>query len=124
MFKLANNESFTYPVTVEVNSNGGAIRKDKFTATFKRLGTSEVTTWVDRLVEAGRQGLDSLFQTQRELAQEVVINWQDVVGDDGAPVTFSPERLAEALEIHPVPSSIANAWMEAVSGGAKTKNLR
>jgi len=122
MFKLAPSDRFTYPVTVETIVNGGATRKDKFSVTFARLSTTEVTDWVDRIIEAGREGTETAVQTARDLAHKVVLDWQEVLGDDGTPVPFSTDMLSQALEIHPFPTSIASAWLEAVNGGAKRKN--
>lgn len=121
MFTLAPKDRFTYPVTVETITTNGAIRKDKFTVTFKRLSTEEVTDRIARIMAASVEGVEVAVQNARELAHEVVLDWQDVI-NDGVPVPFSTEALSQALDIHPVPTSIATAWIEAVNGGAKRKN--
>jgi hypothetical protein len=122
MFVLAQTQSFTYPVTVEVISNGGAVKRDKFTATFKRLDTTQVTNWMTRITEASREGAEAQTQLSRELAQDVVIDWSDVVDANGTPIPFSADMLSAALDIHPTPVAIASAWVEAINGGAKRKN--
>jgi hypothetical protein len=122
MFKLAPANSFTYPVIVEQVSNGGAARKDKFTATFKRLSTQEVTNWMERMVDASQDGYEAQTQVARELCHEVMEGWHDVTDVDGGPVPFSTDALTQALDIHPVAISIATAWVDAMRGGAKRKN--
>ena len=123
MFKLAPNASFTYPVKVETITNGGAVRKDTFTVTFKRLSTSEVTDWITRFTDSSRESPEAAIQTARELAHAVVQDWSDITSLDGSPLSFSTDALSQALDVHPVPTAIASAWLEAVNGGAKRKNL-
>lgn len=122
MFVLAPTQTFTYPVTVEIIGNGGAIRKDKFTATFKRLDTTQVTNWMTRITEASREGAEAQTLLSRELAQEVVVDWSDVSDANGTEIPFSSDMLSQALDIHPTPIAIASAWVDAINGGAKRKN--
>lgn len=122
MFKLAQSEHYKYPVTVEMVGESGAARKDTFSVVFRRLPTEQVTHWVTRLQEANRESADEAIQVSRELAQDTVIGWSDVRDAGNEDIAFSASALSQALDVHPVPLSIATAWLESVNGGTKRKN--
>jgi hypothetical protein len=122
MFNFSQSQTFTYPVTVETLNDGGRVTKQTFNAVFKRLNTTEVTNWQSRIAEASAQGQQALTDTARELALDVVDGWSDVRESTGDLIPFSTPMLNSMLDIHPVPFSIASAWIEAVNGGAKRKN--
>lgn len=122
MFKISQSNTFTYPVSVDTIIDGGRVQKQNFIATFRRPATEEVTSWKARIVQASSETHEAYTQCQRELAHAVMDGWSDVRDADGNEVPFSTAALTQILDIHPVPFSIANAWIEAVNGGAKAKN--
>jgi len=122
MFKLRQKETFTYPVAVESVGDGGVKRKDSFNAEFKRLSTTEVGAWVSRIGEAQGTSAEEAMDAAKTLAREVVVGWSDVREETGGEIEFTLANLNQMLEIHPLPLSIAFAWLEAVNGGAKRKN--
>jgi|GEM_PF-689945 len=122
MFKISQANSFTYPVSVDMNGDGGRIQKQNFVATFRRLTTEEVSNWKARIVSASQETHEAFLQCQRDLAHEVMEGWNDVRDGNGDEALFSSSALTQMLDIHPVPASIMSAWLEAVNGGAKAKN--
>lgn len=122
MFKLAQSDSYKYPIPVEMIGESGAARKENFTGVFRRIPSDEVTNWVARINEAHREGVEASVEVSRELAHSLLSDWDDIRDANGEKISFSKEALNQVLDIHPLPIAIASAWIESVNGGAKRKN--
>lgn len=122
MFKLAQSDNYRFPIPVETIAESGAARKESFTGVFRRIPSDDVTNWIARINEANRQGVEAAVEVSRELAHGLLTDWDDIRDANGEKIPFSREALNQVLDIHPLPISIASAWVDAVNGGAKRKN--
>lgn len=112
MFKIVQNPTYTWPVTVEFPSDGGRTEKSSFDAEFKRITQS-------RLNEI-RDSIEKGTITDLDLAREVVVGWSGVTEDQG-PMPYSEAARDQLLEIPLVAASIVMAFFGSISG-AKRKN--
>lgn len=105
MFKLNSKPSATYfwPVTVQLPLDGEKTDDQPFTAEFKRLTRSEVTE------------IEKASQTDADMVRAVLVGWRDVT-DDGQDVPFSPEALAQLLDIPQAPIAVIRAFYESLTG--------
>lgn len=115
-FVLSVSQSYKWPVTVELATDGGGREKFSFDAEFKRLPSEKVKELLNPDEDAGPV-------TDEEFCRENLVGWAGIKDVKGADVPFSYEALNQLLQIHPVPGSIVQAWFDSISGGkAKQKN--
>lgn len=109
MFKLKQTPTFTWPVEVNLPTDGGKFDKQTFDAVFKRRTTTEVKELQER------DGMsDPVF------VREVLVGWSGIT-DEGEDVPFSDGALAQMLEIPGVSGAIVQAFYAAITG-LKRKN--
>ena len=111
-FVLKQSDTYSWPVKVELPTDGGRVDVQTFDATFKRLSQ----TRVNELIEGAQAGAI----TDRQVCVEIVTGWAGVL-DDGADVPFSASALASLLDVPGVERGILQAWFESLAG-AKRKN--
>lgn len=113
MFKLAQSETFRWPVAWEEPGDGKMVQVS-FTAVFHRLTHSEITEIIN-----GERGDDPQITTARRL----LAGWgDDVLDADGDPLPFSTANVHQLLEVAGAPGAIIKAFFEAVSGKGARKN--
>lgn len=112
MFKIVQNPTYTWPVTVELPTDGGKTEKATFDAEFKRLTQARV----DEI----RQAVERGEMRDTDLAREAMVGWSGVVDGDG-PVPYSEKARDQLLDIPMVPAAIVMALLGSLSG-AKRKN--
>ncbi len=112
MFKIVQNPTYTWPVTVELPADGGKTEKATFDAEFKRLTQSRVEE-IRLAVERGEM-------RDADLAREAMVGWSGVVNDDG-PVPYSEKARDQLLDIPMVATAIVMALLGSLSG-ARRKN--
>lgn len=122
MFKVAQSNSYKYPVSVDMISESGNTQKNSFTGVFRRLPSEEVTRWISQIHEANREGSVEAVEISCKVARELLVDWEDIRDADNEKIPFSADALNQILSIHPLPISIASAWLESVHGGTKRKN--
>ena len=106
MFVLADTPTFRWPVRVRVP--GDQQHDDAgFVARFRVLS-------VTRLTDAGLPA--------RELMREALIGWDGVIDEHGTPVPFGEAARDALLELPYVVAALAEAYAEALAGGAERKN--
>lgn len=112
MFKIVQNPSYTWPVTVEIPGDGGKTEKATFDAEFKRLTASRV----DEI----RQSVERGEMRDVDLAREVLVGWSGIVDGDGQ-VPYSESARDQLLDIPMVATAIVMALLGSISG-ARRKN--
>jgi hypothetical protein len=112
MFKIAHSAEYTWPVTVEIPTDGGRSEKSTFDAKFKRL----TQTRIDEI----RKGISNAEINDADLAREVLIGWTGVVDDNGD-VPFSEASRDRLLDIPTVSAAIVMSLLGSLSG-ARRKN--
>jgi hypothetical protein len=112
MFKIVQNPTYSWPVSVELPSDGGKTEKATFDAEFKRLTQSRV--------EEIRQAVERNEMRDVDLAREVLVGWSGVVDGDGQ-VPFSESAKQQLLDIPMVATAIVTALLGSISG-ARRKN--
>lgn len=115
MFVLSQSDSYSWPVVVELPTDGGKTFKQTFDGIFKRLPQSRIVEIVDELSKE-----KSALQ-YTDVAREVLVGWSGVNDNSGEPVPFSQSALEKMLEIATVPSTVVNTFFASHSG-AKRKN--
>lgn len=112
MFKIVQNPTYTWPVTVELPTDGGKTEKATFDAEFKRLTQSRV----DEI----RQAVERGEMRDADLAREALVGWSGVVDGDGL-VPYSEKARDQLLDIPMVSTAVVMALLGSLSG-AKRKN--
>lgn len=112
MFKITQQPTYSWPVTVELPTDGGKVEKATFDAEFKRLTQSRV----DEI----RMAVERNEMRDVDLAREAMVGWSGVVDGDG-PVPYSESARDQLLEIPMVSSAIVTALLGSLAG-ARRKN--
>ncbi len=112
MFKITQQPTYTWPVQVELPTDGGKVEKATFDVEFKRLTQSRVDE-IRMAVERGEM-------RDIDLAREAMVGWTGVVDGDG-PVPYSESARDQLLDIPMVSSAIVTALLGSLSG-ARRKN--
>ena len=112
MFKLNQSQTYFWPVSVQIPSNGGTFEKQVFDGEFKRMTDS-------RLKEI-RAKVEADEMTDADFVREVMVGWKGVT-DDGVDVPFSQSTLDQLLEIPGVSAAVVVSVIESLSG-LKRKN--
>lgn len=107
MFKIVTSPTYTWPVVVELPTDGGKTEKATFDAEFKRL----TQTRVEEIRDAARRG----EMGDAELVKEALVGWSGVVDEKG-PVPYSESARDQLLDIPTVAASIVLALMDSLSG--------
>ena len=112
MFKIDASPTYTWPVTLELPTDGGKTEKATFDAEFKRL----TQTRVDEIKKAVNIG----EMSDADLAREALVGWAGVVDAHGQ-VPYSEKARDQLLDIPMVSTAIVMALLGSLSG-AKRKN--
>lgn len=117
-FVLSQSDSYSWPVSFDVPTDGGRHELQTFDGQFKRLPQS----WIGPIV-AELQQIEDLADLERitEIAKEILIGWAGVTSDDGAEIPYSERALNQLLEVPLLAVAIVKAYMDSIKG-AKRKN--
>ncbi len=110
MFVIDQSQSYKWPVSFSIPTDGGAHKKCSFTAEFKRLPLSRVIE-----LTSGDDGK----KTDADMVQAVLIGWEDVKDADGNAVPFNDATLSSALDIVGFGTGVALAFLESLKGTAR-----
>jgi len=114
MFKIAENPTYKWPVTVQVPKDGGKFVPATFTAELKALGQGDI----DRAIAAASNGDDNA-----DILLEVLVGWSGVQDADGTELPYSEEARAKLLDIPYVRRALVAAFFDSItSSGARRKN--
>lgn len=112
MFKITQSQTYSWPVSVNIPTNGGQYDKQTFDGEFKRLSDA-------RLKEI-RSKVEADELTDADFAREVMVGWKGVT-DGEQEVPFSAGALDQLLDIPGVSAAVVMAVIESLSG-LKRKN--
>lgn len=113
MFTVSLKESFVWPVSFRVPTDGGGYIDANFDAEFKRLSQTRLEEITEKLT-AG-------MMNDRQVAEEVLVGWNGVQTEDGGAVPFTKASKARLLDIAGLASALVLAFTDALRG-ARTKN--
>jgi hypothetical protein len=121
MFVLRKEHEVWWPVVVQVPKDGGEFERQSCRVRFKAQP--------NKVVQAALRQIARLPDTEqedahRELIMDRVIDWTDLVDEDGQPIPFSRETLKAALEFDYVLTAFVGAYAEAFSGAGREKRRR
>jgi hypothetical protein len=113
MFNIAKTVSdYTWPVQVQLPTDGGRHTTETFDARFKRISQTDVQE-LKSAIQAGTI-------TDVELCSQVLVGWEGIkAGED--PVPYSESARAQLLDIPGVAYAVVMAFLESIAG-AKRKN--
>lgn len=114
MFKLSQNTTYRWPVTVHIPQDGGKFVKATFTAEFRALPQNEI----DQVITDAREG-----DRDADLCAECLTGWSGVQDGDGTDLPFSDEAKAKLLNVPYARIALVTAFFESLNGGARRKNL-
>lgn len=123
-FVLDLSDSYRWPVAVDVPEDGRH-KTMKFDGEFARLPQDRINALYSamqaRLVamQAGESTADLI--DDREIAEEVLVGWSNILDADGEEVPYSEAIKAKLLNVPKVAASIVTAWGDSLQG-AKRKN--
>lgn len=105
-FVFVREFTFDWPVTVRVPA-AGKHEVRRFTATFRLIAPKRAAEW----------GGDV-----RGLIEDVLVGWEGVTDEAGRPVPCTPDTKRALLDVPFVLVGLAEAYAEALAGGAERKN--
>lgn len=122
-FVLKLDGSYSWPVNLELPTDGGRFERQSFEAEFRRLPQDRVT---EILVNAQRikiavetnQDLEGLLKDV-EVADEILIGWKGILDENGKEVPYSEGLKEQLIQIPSVASSICEAWVQSVQKARK-----
>ncbi len=109
MFKIAQEPSYKWPVTVHIPKDGGKFVKATFSAEFRALPQDEI----DNVLQDIRDG-----DRDADFATTSLIGWSGVQDMDGSELPYSDEAKAKLTNIPYVRNALVAAFFESISGGA------
>ncbi len=108
MFKISKDDSYYWPVTVEMPVDGGRFEKASFEVKFKRLPQSRF----EELVEGAKDGAVS----DKEICSEVVCGWKSIADKDGSPLEYNETNRELLIEDVLAVRAIALSYIESLRG--------
>ncbi len=106
-FKIALTPSYKVKVTVETPNDSNGFDRSTFTAEFKRVST-------DQLDEIQKK-------TKKEVVDEVLVGFSDLVDEDNKSVEYNDETRAALLAIPQAVKALADGFLSSIFN-AKEKN--
>lgn len=116
-FVLKQSDSYRWPVTFKLPTDGGKREKQSFEAEFKRLPQSrimEIQTQAQRLIKAAEDGEQVEGISDLSVADEVLVGWSGIVDEDGEEVPFSKANKAALLEVPMLAASLIQSYFESL----------
>ncbi len=104
MLKVIRNPEFLAPVAVQVPADGGQ-SEGKFKARFRALTKSEIETHEMQTATGATRFLE-----------DVVIGWEGLADDEGAPFAFTAENFSLLLDLPHFRVALIGAYFNATSG--------
>lgn len=113
MFRLVQNDSFTWPIRVDIPVDGGRFESATFDAVFKKVPQSRIK---DLQKQIAKDGFDDTA-----MCREILIGWSGIVDEDGEEVPFSQSNRDRLLDTIGLSSAIVMQFFEALRGN-RAKN--
>lgn len=116
MFQIDQEETYWYPVPIELTNAEGRMKKFDFDALFERIGQEEFND-LFRPREEGEEPLKDA-----DVVERVFRGWRRVQNADGSETPVTPENRARLLNIRGVPAAITRAYLKSNGIEGKAKN--
>ena len=116
-FVLKQSDSYRWPVSFKLPTDGGKREKQSFEAEFKRLPQSrimEIQTQAQRLIKAAEDGEQVEGISDLSVADEVLVGWSGIIDEDGEEVPFSKANKAALLEVPMLAASLIQSYFESL----------
>lgn len=107
MFKISKDDSYYWPVTVEIPVDGGRYEKAQFEVRFRRVPQ----TRFEEMMDGAREGKIS----DKEICREVVVGWKSIGDKNGEALDFSETNKELLLEDVLAVRAIALSYIESLS---------
>lgn len=117
MFKLAQTDTFWWPVKVSLPTDGGKYEQHSFSVRFGRMSQERLMRAYADIARA--PDLIEHCARERALAREVVKEWRDVHGPDGQPLDFNEANLDMVLDVALVQAAILNSYGDALKNASR-----
>lgn len=111
MFKLEEQKTVKWPVTVNIPRDGGRTTKAQFTAHFELITQDEF-----RDIYAQENASDE------DLLRRVLRGWDDVAGAGDEAIDYNPDTREMMIRIPYVRAAMVSAYLECSHGKAARKN--
>jgi hypothetical protein len=98
------------PVRWDEAVDGGDVAEAQIRVKFRRVGIEEAS----ELNQLAAKGALPML----EFAKRVALDWDGLAGPDGKPVAFTPDTLAELLDVPGFPPALELAFWQMVGGMA------
>lgn len=112
MFKIADKNTYRWPVTVHIPQDGGKFTKATFDAEFQALPQNEL----DQIVRDAVAG-----DPDASVAARCLCGWKGVQDADDTELPYSDGAKDRLLNITYVRAAVVQAYFESI-GGARRKN--
>lgn len=124
-FVLKQSDTYSWPVSFDVPTDGGRFIKQTFDAEFKRPTQTRIVEIQEAVMKRLRaiqndQDTDGMI-TDLEIAEEVLVGWSGISDGEGGDVPFSEKAKEQVLNVPAVSASIVEAFFDSLKG-AKRKN--
>lgn len=116
-FVLKQSDSYRWPVSFKLPTDGGKREKQTFEAEFKRLPQSrimQIQAQAQQLVKAAEDGELVEGISDLSVADEVLVGWSGIVDEDGEEVPFSKANKAALLEVPMLAASLIQSYFESL----------
>lgn len=123
-FRIAASPTYKVEVAVHFPGEDGRLRKQSFTAVFKRLTQTQIEALRDRIAARGNGALlatDPQPISDRELLDDVLVGWEGVQDEDGNDLPFNDAHKDALLALHPTQPRLVAAYLKSLTE-AREKN--
>lgn len=110
MFKIEQQKTVIWPVSVSIPRDGGRITRSTFDAEFELLPQNEFTAIYQQ--DGGND---------EDLLRRVLVGWQGVADPDGDPFDYSEERRELLIGIPYVRTALVSAYLDCSFGKAAAR---
>ena len=124
-FVLKQSDTYVWPVSFDIPTDGGRFTKQTFDAEFKR----PTQTRIVEIQESVMQRLRAIQNdeettgmiTDLEIAGEILVGWAGIEDGKGGEVPYSEKAKDQVLDMPAVSASVVEAFFDSLKG-AKRKN--
>ena len=106
-FLKGSKDTIVVKLTVEVDSDNGRKVRVPLRATYKKLPVDEARDVANKCAEAE--------MTDDDVVDQYLVGW-DVKGEDDVAVEFTPENVAEAMQIREYRAALVDGFMQVQFG--------
>lgn len=114
-FEAVKPTSFKWPVKVPVPADGHYVHAT-FTGVFRYLDENGIEDWLHGTER------NQPHRTDRDLAAEVLLGVEDLIGPGGAVLPSTPELVAQVLAVDRAPAAVVTTFLAVSRGVAAEKN--